>query len=68
MLISAALLLVLLPLTIALASAATACLAVAAIAALARHQIGGYTGDVLGAVEQVAETAILLTSAATAGA
>ena len=67
-LISAALLLVFLPLTIALASAATACLAVAAIAALARHQIGGYTGDVLGAVEQVAETTILLTLAATATA
>ncbi len=66
-LISAALLLVLLPVTTALASAAAACLAAAAIAALARHQIGGYTGDVLGAAEQAAETAILLTLAASAG-
>jgi adenosylcobinamide-GDP ribazoletransferase len=66
-LISATLLLVLLPVTTALASAAAACLAAAAIAALARHQIGGYTGDVLGAAEQAAETAILLTLAASAG-
>lgn len=34
--------------------------AAALVAALARAQIGGYTGDVLGAVEQAAETAILL--------
>ena len=31
---------------------------------LARRQIGGYTGDVLGAGEQMAETSILLTLAA----
>jgi adenosylcobinamide-GDP ribazoletransferase len=34
------------------------------VAWLARRQIGGYTGDVLGAGEQMAETAILLTLAA----
>jgi adenosylcobinamide-GDP ribazoletransferase len=38
--------------------------AAAALAALARRQIGGYSGDVLGAVEQVAEIAILLAVAA----
>lgn len=42
-------------------------LAAAAIAGLARRHIGGYTGDVLGAVEQTVETAILL-ALATAGA
>jgi adenosylcobinamide-GDP ribazoletransferase len=31
-----------------------------AMAWLARRQIGGQTGDVLGAAEQVAETAVLL--------
>lgn len=39
--------------------------AAAALAAVARRQIGGYTGDVLGAVEQVSEIAILLAVAAT---
>jgi adenosylcobinamide-GDP ribazoletransferase len=34
--------------------------AVTAIALLARRQIGGYTGDVLGAAQQTAETALLL--------
>jgi len=38
------------------------------MAVLARRQIGGYTGDVLGAAEQAAETAILLALAATIGA
>ena len=40
-------------------------LAVAGLAALARRQIGGYTGDVLGAVQQVGETVMLLSAAAT---
>jgi adenosylcobinamide-GDP ribazoletransferase len=35
----------------------------AAIAALAWHQIGGHTGDVLGAIEQGGETAMLLAAA-----
>lgn len=38
--------------------------AAALIAALARKQIGGYTGDVLGAAQQVAEIAILLSLSA----
>ncbi|MHA1164032.1 MAG: adenosylcobinamide-GDP ribazoletransferase [Alphaproteobacteria bacterium] len=36
-------------------------LSIIGVAWLARRQIGGYTGDVLGAGEQIAETAILLT-------
>ncbi len=35
-----------------------------AVALLARRQVGGHTGDVLGAVQQAAEVAILLTLAA----
>lgn len=42
-------------------------LALAVLARLARRQIGGYTGDILGAAEQVAETAILLAAAASHG-
>jgi adenosylcobinamide-GDP ribazoletransferase len=38
--------------------------AAAAVGWLAWRQIGGLTGDVFGAVEQVAETAVLLTLAA----
>ncbi len=37
---------------------------IAALAALARRQIGGYTGDVLGAAQQIGEIAMLLTAAA----
>jgi adenosylcobinamide-GDP ribazoletransferase len=37
--------------------------AVAAAALLARRQVGGYTGDVLGAFQQVAEIVILLAAA-----
>jgi adenosylcobinamide-GDP ribazoletransferase len=64
MAIAAGLLFITLPPGTALATSVTACIAAAAIAALARRQIGGYTGDVLGAVEQVSETAILLCLAA----
>ena len=32
-----------------------------ALALLARRQIGGYSGDVLGALQQICEIAILLT-------
>lgn len=42
------------PLAVGLATAG-------AVAVLARHQIGGYTGDVLGAAQQLSETAILVT-------
>ncbi len=38
----------------------------AATAALAWRQVGGYTGDVLGAIQQASEVAILLTAAALA--
>lgn len=38
--------------------------AVAATAALARRQIGGYTGDVLGALQQIGEIVMLLVAAA----
>ena len=68
MAISAALLLILLPLSAAVVAGAAGCLTGAAIAMLARHQIAGYTGDVLGAVEQAAETAVLLALAAAIGA
>ncbi|HTV46708.1 MAG TPA: adenosylcobinamide-GDP ribazoletransferase [Stellaceae bacterium] len=41
-----------------------AALAVAVAAAIARRRIGGYTGDVLGAFQQIAEVAMLLTALA----
>jgi adenosylcobinamide-GDP ribazoletransferase len=36
----------------------------AALAALARRRLGGYTGDVLGAIEQATELAVLIAVAA----
>jgi adenosylcobinamide-GDP ribazoletransferase len=39
-------------------------MAVAATAVLARRQIGGYTGDVLGAIQQIGEIVMLLVAAA----
>ncbi|QCO02303.1 adenosylcobinamide-GDP ribazoletransferase [Azospirillum argentinense] len=50
---------------IAFAAVLAAALAVLAVAWQARRQIGGHTGDVFGAAQQVAETAVLLTLAAT---
>jgi adenosylcobinamide-GDP ribazoletransferase len=47
------------------AATATACTTVAC-GALAWRKIGGFTGDVLGAAEQLGETAVLLTTAALA--
>jgi adenosylcobinamide-GDP ribazoletransferase len=47
-----------------LSAAIVAALAAAAIGWLAKRQIGGQTGDVLGAIEQGAETAALLAAAA----
>jgi adenosylcobinamide-GDP ribazoletransferase len=38
--------------------------AMAVLALIARRQIGGYTGDVLGAIEQAGETVVLLGAAA----
>jgi adenosylcobinamide-GDP ribazoletransferase len=46
-----------------LAALLAALAAFAATAMLARRQIGGYTGDVLGAAQQVAEAAVLLAAA-----
>jgi adenosylcobinamide-GDP ribazoletransferase len=45
-----------------------ACMAALFVAMLARRLVGGYTGDVLGALEQAAEAAILVTLAAITGA
>jgi adenosylcobinamide-GDP ribazoletransferase len=41
-----------------------AAVAVFGVAAIARRQIGGYTGDVLGALQQIGEIVILLAAAA----
>jgi adenosylcobinamide-GDP ribazoletransferase len=47
-----------------LAALVVAAAAVAGLARLAQRQIGGYTGDVLGAAQQIGEIAVLLTAAA----
>ena len=57
-----------LPLPLAAGAVAFAALCGAAMARLARRKIGGYTGDVLGAAEQVAECAVLTLLAAAASA
>lgn len=49
---------------LALSFALAALAAAAVTAAIAARQVGGYTGDVLGAVQQTAETAALLAAAA----
>ena len=51
-----------------LAAIAAAGAATAAVAALARRTLGGHTGDVLGACQQVAEIAVLAVAAAMAAA
>ncbi len=56
--------LLLLDLGTAVAAMAAAGLAAGALLLLARARIGGYTGDVLGAIEQVGEVAVLLAAAA----
>lgn len=48
-------------------AAITALAVVLGLAALARRSLGGYTGDVLGASQQAAETAILLAAASVWG-
>ena len=50
----------LLPLPVAGAAVVAVAVAAGALAVLARRQIGGFTGDVLGAVQQVTEIAVLL--------
>lgn len=52
--------LVCLPVIDALLATAVAAGAAVVVATLAKRQIGGYTGDVLGATQQIAETAVLL--------
>ena len=49
-----------LPFGIAVLAVIVTAAAAAAMALLARRQIGGVTGDVFGAIEQSAETAVLL--------
>lgn len=49
---------------VTLAATGGVCLAAGATAALARRRLGGYTGDVLGAVQQASEIAALLAVAA----
>jgi adenosylcobinamide-GDP ribazoletransferase len=63
-LIAAVIALLCLPAKAALLAAAIAAAAAAAVALLAVRQIGGVTGDVFGAAEQVAETAVLVALAA----
>jgi len=53
-----------LPIAIALASIAVIAALALAVLYMARRQIGGYTGDVLGAAEQLGEALILLIAAA----
>lgn len=53
---------------LALPALAASLLAVIAVAMLGRRQIGGHTGDVFGAAQQVAEAAVLLTLSAFLGA
>ena len=50
------------------AAVVACCIAAMAVAGLARRLVGGYTGDILGAVQQAAEVAVLLALAATSGA
>ena len=47
----------------ALAAMVAAVLGALAVVMVARRSLGGYTGDVLGAVQQAAEIAILLAAA-----
>ncbi|MEZ5774920.1 MAG: adenosylcobinamide-GDP ribazoletransferase [Hyphomicrobiaceae bacterium] len=62
--IAAALALLLLPLVPALAALAAGAAAVALVTLVARVQVGGYTGDTIGAAEQIAEIAMLIVVAA----
>jgi len=57
---------VVLPAATAMVAAIGAAVAAACLAVVAHRQIGGQTGDVLGAAEQVCEVAVLLTLAARA--
>ena len=54
-----------LPIVVAVLAFAVTAAAAGVVAMLAKRRIGGYTGDVLGAGEQIAEMAVLITLAAT---
>jgi adenosylcobinamide-GDP ribazoletransferase len=58
--LGAAIALIALGVTAGITGLAAAGVAMTLVAGLARHQIGGYTGDVLGAVEQTGEIVMLL--------
>ena len=60
--------LLLMPAALALTASAVAALAGAAVAWLAFRRLGGITGDVLGALQQLAEIAFLLSVVAMASA
>jgi adenosylcobinamide-GDP ribazoletransferase len=62
--IALAIAILVLPFGSALLAAIAACAGALIMALLAKRQIGGQTGDVLGAIEQGAETAVLLAAAA----
>jgi len=62
--VAAAIALLCLPAKAALLAIAVTVAGAAAIALLAWRQIGGVTGDVFGAAEQIAETAVLVMLAA----
>ena len=57
---------VLLGLMSGMIAVAAACVTTVAVAWLSRRQIRGYTGDVLGAVQQAVETAVIVAAGATA--
>src|SRR5262249_49714707 len=65
--IAAAIALICLPVGSAVLSILIAAACAAGVSVLAMRQIGGQTGDVLGATEQVAELAVLLLLAASPG-
>ena len=54
-----------LPIVVAVLAFAVTAAAAGGVALLAKRRIGGYTGDVLGAGEQIAEMTVLITLAAT---
>jgi adenosylcobinamide-GDP ribazoletransferase len=56
--------LILLPAAVFVIATLIALIAAAAAALIAKSKIGGYTGDVLGAVEQVFETVFFIAAAA----
>ena len=62
--LAAAIALIALDISQAIVALAVGALAAAGVAALARRRIGGFTGDVLGAVQQAVEIAVLVAAVA----